>query len=369
MLTLLVLLQNLRWMVPTTLMMGAAPGYLTAWAAWRAMSLCLPNWVYVKGDDFLFTTYQRHVLFCFETLTGVQVKIYGDFEAVKYLRKGENAIYISNHQCTADWVVAESLALRRGSLGRVRFVLKDGLRFLPFYGFYLGMHGSLFVKRAGKFNDAKANAFLARCNKDKKPMWFVLFPEGTRINPELPTTIAKSQQFSKDQGLEPLEYVLHPRMRAMQSLVQQLQDSVDCVYDVTVAYSNTFDPETNKRKESPTMQDFLMAKTKQLHLHVTRIPIANVPVDENELKSWLFSRYQEKDKLLRHFYSCENSEQAKFPGESQENYLPLYSVLPSFLFWSSTVVTCHLLKENRELYWKIGSMVACTGMVWMAVRH
>ena len=55
-------------------------------------------------------------------------------------------------------------------------------------------------------------------------------------------------------GLEPLEYVLHPRMRAMQSLVQQLQDSVDCVYDVTVAYSNTFDPETNKRKESPTMQ-------------------------------------------------------------------------------------------------------------------
>ena len=73
MLTLLVLLQNLRWMVPTTLMMGAAPGYLTAWAAWRAMSLCLPNWVYVKGDDFLFTTYQRHVLFCFETLTGVQV--------------------------------------------------------------------------------------------------------------------------------------------------------------------------------------------------------------------------------------------------------------------------------------------------------
>ena len=60
--------------------------------------------------------------------------LYGDGEEV--VKKKENVIYISNHQSTVDWVVSEMLAVRQGSLGHVRFILKDGLRYLPMYGFY-----------------------------------------------------------------------------------------------------------------------------------------------------------------------------------------------------------------------------------------
>ena len=73
MLTGIILLENLKWLLPTTFMIGAAPAYITIWAGWRAISAVLPRWVYVKGDDFLFSTYHRNLLFFFETLTGVEV--------------------------------------------------------------------------------------------------------------------------------------------------------------------------------------------------------------------------------------------------------------------------------------------------------
>ena len=31
-------------------------------------------------------------------------------------------------------------------------------------------------------------------------VWLVIFPEGTRYNPELPAVIEKSRKFAKDQG-------------------------------------------------------------------------------------------------------------------------------------------------------------------------
>lgn len=32
-------------------------------------------------------------------------------------------------------------------------------------------------------------------------VWMVIFPEGTRMNPELPDVIENSKQFAKDQGI------------------------------------------------------------------------------------------------------------------------------------------------------------------------
>lgn len=36
----------------------------------------------------------------------------------------------------ADWVIADMLAIRQNALGHVRYVLKDGLKWLPLYGWY-----------------------------------------------------------------------------------------------------------------------------------------------------------------------------------------------------------------------------------------
>ena len=35
-----------------------------------------------------------------------------------------------------DWIIADMLAIHQGSLGHIRYVLKNELKWIPFYGFY-----------------------------------------------------------------------------------------------------------------------------------------------------------------------------------------------------------------------------------------
>jgi len=38
------------------------------------------------------------------------------------------------------------------------------------------------------------------------------------------------------------------------------------------------------------------------HLHVRRFPVGDLPAGDEELARWLYLRFQEKDRLLDHFY-------------------------------------------------------------------
>ena len=46
------------------------------------------------------------------------------------------------------------VAVRQGSLGQLRFVMKDGLQWLPLYGHYFYQHGCIYVRR-GQFSQDK----------------------------------------------------------------------------------------------------------------------------------------------------------------------------------------------------------------------
>ncbi|XP_009871896.1 PREDICTED: uncharacterized protein LOC104277063, partial [Apaloderma vittatum] len=122
----------------------------------------------------------------------VEVIIYGDLPKNK-----ENVIYLSNHQCTVDWIIADMLAIRQNALGHVRYVLKDGLKWLPLYGWYFSQHGGVYVKRSAKFNEREMREKLRAQIKAETPMYLVIFPEGTRYNPEIPKVIADSQSFAE----------------------------------------------------------------------------------------------------------------------------------------------------------------------------
>jgi lysophosphatidate acyltransferase len=38
--------------------------------------------------------------------------------------------------CLVDWIIANMLAIHQGSLGHIRYILKNDLKWIPFYGFY-----------------------------------------------------------------------------------------------------------------------------------------------------------------------------------------------------------------------------------------
>lgn len=134
---------SMRYLLPSVVLLGTAPTYVLAWGVWRLLSAFLPARFYQALDDRLYCVYQSMVLFFFENYTGVQILLYGDLPKNK-----ENIIYLANHQSTVDWIVADILAIRQNALGHVRYVLKEGLKWLPLYGFYFAQHGGIYVKRS-----------------------------------------------------------------------------------------------------------------------------------------------------------------------------------------------------------------------------
>ena len=158
----------LRWVPPAIALVGSTATYISAWAFIRLLTWPLSDRCYRAAEETLYVSYQYLVGFLFETWSGVEVSFhsYGrrsmvsatiDNPAVTNWRlpshpplqfhyygdqlpdAAENVLYISNHQCTVDWVVAETLCLRQGRYGgRNRYILKDSLKYVPLYGWHLG---------------------------------------------------------------------------------------------------------------------------------------------------------------------------------------------------------------------------------------
>ncbi|XP_068137458.1 1-acyl-sn-glycerol-3-phosphate acyltransferase epsilon isoform X2 [Hyperolius riggenbachi] len=288
---------SLRYMLPAALMLGSAPTYLLAWGCWRAMSTVFPERLYRKVDDRLYVIYQSMVLFFFQHYTGVQIMLYGE------LPKKENILYISNHQCTVDWIIADMMAVQQKALGHVRYVLKDGLKYLPLYGWYFSQHGGVYVKRSAKFNEKNMKNKLQSQMKAKTQMYLVIFPEGTRYNPNIPKVISDSQAFAMKEGLPVLKHVLTPRVKATHLAIETMQDYLDAVYDITVAYEGTITP-SGQRREAPSMAEFLCKECPRIHIAIDRISVKDIPKEQTFLRRWLHERFENKDRV----WICRNSE-------------------------------------------------------------
>ncbi|NXU61075.1 PLCE acyltransferase, partial [Horornis vulcanius] len=248
---------SMRYVLPAAVMMGTAPTYVLAWGAWRLLSAVLPARFYREVDDRLYTIYQSMVLFFFENYTGVQVSRLGRAgqgrgapAVVPALGSFPRPSAVGRR--AVDWIIADMLAIRQNALGHVRYVLKDGLKWLPLYGWYFSQHGGVYVKRSAKFNEKEMREKLRAQMKAETPMYLVIFPEGTRYNPEIPKVIADSQSFAEKEGLAILKHVLTPRVKATHVAIDTMKDYLDAVYDVTVAYEGTVDHK-GQRKLAPSM--------------------------------------------------------------------------------------------------------------------
>nr|XP_046210229.1 1-acyl-sn-glycerol-3-phosphate acyltransferase epsilon-like isoform X2 [Oncorhynchus gorbuscha] len=328
-LSLVVHTYSLRYWFPAVVMLGTAPVYVLSWGACRVLTAVLPSRLYRRMDDHLYNIYQSLVLFFFENYTGVEIVIYGDVP-----KKKENVVYLSNHQCT-DWIIADMLAIRQKALGHVRYVLKDGLKWLPLYGWYFSQHGGVYVKRSSKFDEKAMKKKLLSQAVLGTPMYLVIFPEGTRYNPELKKMISDSQDFATKEGLAALDHVLTPRMKASHVAIETMRDHLDAVYDITVVYEATRG-KSSDRQPAPTMPEFLCKESPRVHIHFERVDMKEIPLESVFFRGWLHKRFEIKDQMLTAFYESEDPDKkGKFPGEGQRSHLSIMKTLPSLLFWGA----------------------------------
>ncbi|CAL4118161.1 unnamed protein product, partial [Meganyctiphanes norvegica] len=291
-----------RYVVGSAFMIGVAPEYLGVWLIWRGASIALPGWMYQWGDDKLYSLYQRLILFFFETCTRVEVVMYGDAEEA--LKKKESVLYISNHQSTVDWLIADMVSVRAGCIGHLRYIMKDSLQMLPLYGHYFYAHGCIYVKR-GKFNQGKMINALNYLRHPNICTWLVIFPEGTRYYPKTPKVIEKSQQYARDNNVQVLKHHLTPKSRGTWLAVEHLHEKLDAIYDVSVFYDGIV-AKDGVRGCAPQLIEFLMGRCKKVHIHLRRIPMNEVPNNEEDLKTWMHNFYLEKDDLVQNLWKSDN---------------------------------------------------------------
>uniref|UniRef100_T1JBV5 Phospholipid/glycerol acyltransferase domain-containing protein n=1 Tax=Strigamia maritima TaxID=126957 RepID=T1JBV5_STRMM len=279
-----------RSFFPVVVLVGVVPQLYTMWLSWRVVSFCLPKWLYQRGDDAVFLIYQRIILYFFEHWVKAEILFYGDVEDV--FKKREKVIYISNHQSTVDWIIVGMLAIRQGSEGNVRFIMKNQLQLIPMVGMYLYHHGCIYVRR-GKFNPEKMMAGLEYLKNRDIPSWIVIFPEGTRYNPESKDLAEKNKQIAQSQGLQPLTHCSMPKSRGFHLMMEKMRNNIEYVYNATIIYEDA--QEKGQRKRAPSMFEFMKLHKPRIHIHVERISVSSIPKGESDVKTWLNNAFTNTD--------------------------------------------------------------------------
>ena len=116
--------------------------------------------------------------------------------------------------------------------GHIYIVLKESLRNIPILGWGMEFFQFIFLKRNWEEDKPRLSSHLQKLKKPE-PMWFIMFPEGTNL---APCTRKASKAWAERNGIRDLRHQLLPRSTGLQFCLQELRDTINYVYDCTIAY-------------------------------------------------------------------------------------------------------------------------------------
>ncbi|KAK3021784.1 hypothetical protein RJ639_045106 [Escallonia herrerae] len=119
-----------------------------------------------------------------------------------------------------------------------------------------------------------------------------------------------------------MKNVLLPKTNGFFACFEDLRGSLDAVYDLTIGY---------KFRCPSFLDNAFGVDPSEVHIHVSRIPLTDIPPSEDEVASWLMNAFSFKDQLLSEFYL-----KGHFPHEGTEGELSTdCEVICTFFFFSS----------------------------------
>lgn len=222
----------------------------------------------------------------------------------------ERIVLIANHQIYTDWVYLWWVAY--GNLprmdGHLYIILKESLMYLPFLGWGMLLYGFIFMSRkmatdrprlAYRLGKLSQKKFDPQGNSYLDPMWLLLFPEGTNLSGN---GRRKSAAWAAKNGLKDPEHVLLPRSTGIYFCIQELKDTVEYVYDCTVAYEGIPRGKFGEQFFSLSSTYFQGRPPKSVNFHWRRFRIADIPLDNaEEFDVWLREVWYRKDELMEEY--------------------------------------------------------------------
>ncbi|KAI3684806.1 hypothetical protein L6452_34032 [Arctium lappa] len=251
-----------------------------------------------KVTSFLFGLWLALWPFLFEKINKTKVIFSGET-----VPKRERVLLIANHKTEVDWMYLWDLALRKGCIGGIKYVLKSSLMKLPVFGWGFHVLEFISVERRWEVDETMMQKMLSTFTNPLDPLWLAVFPEGTDFTEQ---KCMKSQKFAAENGLPTLKNLLLPKTRGFHACLEILRGSLDAVYDVTIAYKN----------RCPTFLDNVFGiEPSEVHVHVRRIPLDDIPASQSECNAWLLRTFELKDQLLSDFITQGHFENQGTEGE------------------------------------------------------
>uniref|UniRef100_A0A7M4FI15 1-acyl-sn-glycerol-3-phosphate acyltransferase delta n=1 Tax=Crocodylus porosus TaxID=8502 RepID=A0A7M4FI15_CROPO len=231
----------------------------------------------------------KEMVMLLEWWSGTDCTLYTDPESYHKYGK-ENAIVILNHNFEIDFLCGWNFCERFGVLGSAKVLAKKELSYVPVIGWMWYFLEIVFCKR--KWEEDRKTVMQGLFNLRDYPenFWFLIHCEGTRFTEQKHQI---SMQVAEAKGLPKLKYHLLPRTKGFAVTVQCLRNVVSAVYDSTLNFRNN---------ENPTLLGVLSGKKYHADLYVRRIPLEEIPEDEQECSNWLHKLYQEKDAIQEEYY-------------------------------------------------------------------
>ncbi|KIV83775.1 hypothetical protein PV11_05770 [Exophiala sideris] len=221
----------------------------------------------------------------------------------------DRLILIANHQIYTDWLYLWWIAYCNGMHGRLYIILKESLKKIPVLGWGMQFNQFIFLKRNWEQDRPNMASALQRLNKPADPMWLLLFPEGTNL---APSTRAKSTAWANKQGIPDTRHVLLPRSTGLHFCLEELKNTVDYVYDCTVAYEGV--PRGQFAQDIFTLKSgYLEGRPpKSVSMHWRRFAVKDIPLhNDKAFELWLLARWREKDVLIEKWYQT-----GRFPADN-----------------------------------------------------
>lgn len=255
---------------------------------------------------------------------------------------GERVMVICNHRTEVDWMYIWSLALRKGRIGYIKYVVKSSVRNAPIFGWAFHILEFLLIDRNWHVDEPAFESLLSTFKDRRDPLWLSIFPEGTDYTVEKCHT---SQQYAKERGLPVLNHVLLPRTKGFYACLLHLHESLDAVYDLTIGY----------KTRCPLFIDNVFGiNPTEVHIHIERIPISNIPLTEDEASAWLFKEYSRKDDLLSYFYK-----EGSFPDSRLEEELSMFKGMANVCIIVTLTYVFSRLMFSSLLWGKIYGALSC----------
>ena len=178
----------------------------------------------------------------------------------------------------------------------------------------------IFLSRKWDIDRPRIINALEMAKKDDKPMWLLVFPEGTVLTEN---TKSISEAFAKRSDIAfHAKHVILPRSTGLFHILRCLEGKSEYLYDFTIGFSG-LRPDSIPFVEYPLDGVFFEgAGPESVHIHVERFKLSDIPGlsrkqydpfenPNSEFDEWLRQRYLEKNHLLERFFI-----NGKFPDQS-----------------------------------------------------